>query len=498
MYADQRFLLSENSKCSQNSSSLSVDNHPLRQFQDYGYSDTMGNSNSKKPVDANPLGGSTPIIGLKHALLRQQKNRDPEKLYETVELLGVGSMGSVAKVQKKENVIGGSARSAFHDDKVCFRIVPFSWCFGKQSMQAKMGALVMPKTSAHCGSNGKTNPKQLFRKTSSLITYNRKNTYFALKSIHLEKAGSAELKEELRNEVAILKTLDHPNIVTPLETFEYKRQLCIVMELCSGGDLYSRDPYTEQQAARITTSILSAIAYMHSRKITHRDLKYENIMFVSSHPQSDVKIIDFGLSKKYGDNEKMHDTVGTIYSMSPEVLRGDYSFRSDVWSTGVLLFMLLSSSMPFYGGSRKHVMQKILRGTFAFRGRVWKYISNEAKDFVTDLLAYEPEKRPTAEKALENPWLRTQNDLLAPEVAKMDVVQACVENFATYCTLKRLALMVIAYRATSDEVGYLRRMYKKYDTNQDADLTLEEYRTALAEYDYSDADVEKLFKAMVR
>lgn len=91
---------------------------------------------------------------------------------------------------------------------------------------------------------------------------------------------------------------------------------------------------------------------MHSKNITHRDLKYENIMFANSAPQADVKIIDFGLSKKYADNSFLHDTVGTVYTMAPELLRGGYTQLADIWSTGVISFMLLSSSMPFYGKDR--------------------------------------------------------------------------------------------------------------------------------------------------
>ena len=137
-----------------------------------------------------------------------------------------------------------------------------------------------------------------------------------------------------------------------METFEHRNQIFIVMELCQGGDLYSRDPYTEEEAARIIGSILSAISYMHEFSIAHRDLKYENILFVSDHPKSEIKLIDFGLSKVYGDNAQLTDGVGTIYTMAPEVLKGNYSQTADIWSIGVIAYMLLSSQMPFYGRKR--------------------------------------------------------------------------------------------------------------------------------------------------
>lgn len=105
------------------------------------------------------------------------------------------------------------------------------------------------------------------------------------------------------------------------------------------GDLYTRDPYDESTSARVSQSIISAVAYMHQRGVCHRDLKYENIMFLSTRPDADVKIIDFGLSKKYGaaESEDMHDTVGTVYSMSPEVLLGTYTNKADIWSCGGML-----------------------------------------------------------------------------------------------------------------------------------------------------------------
>lgn len=101
-----------------------------------------------------------------------------------------------------------------------------------------------------------------------------------MKSIHLSRVTDPSFVEELRNEVRILRDVDHPHIVRPIETYEHRNQIFIVMELCSGGDLYTRDPYTEPEAARIVGNILSAISYMHSRNISHRDLKYENIMYV--------------------------------------------------------------------------------------------------------------------------------------------------------------------------------------------------------------------------
>jgi serine/threonine protein kinase len=193
------------------------------------------------------------------------------KYYDLIEVLGVGSMGTVAKVKKKDSAVGGSAREAFRkaEHKCCYGL-PLTCCFAGEGDE-KEGALISVDSNPH-----------LLKKSSSMITYgDHRDSYFALKSIVLERAANDTFIAELQNEVAILKTLDHPSIVKPLETFSHKNQLYILMELCDGGDLYSRDPYTEKEAARISYSILSAVAYMHSMHVTHRDLKYENVMFAN-------------------------------------------------------------------------------------------------------------------------------------------------------------------------------------------------------------------------
>lgn len=208
--------------------------------------------------------------------------------------------------------------------------------------------------------------------------------------------------------------------------------------------LYLRDPYTEEDAQRIASSLFSALSYLHYKGIVHRDLKHENIMFAS--PTSpDVKVIDFGLSKKYASGEHLRDAVGTVYTMAPELLAGDYGPKIDVWSLGVITFMLLSSSMPFYGKDRAHVIKKIVHGKFHFSSRRWKQVSQDAKIFVKTVLDNNPLTRPTAEQALSHSWMNRSFDSrgLAPEVDYMDHVQASLQTFGGYVKLKKMALMII-------------------------------------------------------
>lgn len=222
-------------------------------------------------------------------------------------------MSSVAKVKKKDFCVGGSARAEFvdsihlNDISNCFSLPFLRSSAGNKSEYKKEILLDVPNSS-----DSSKHSDGLLQKCSSLIIYNQENIYYALKSIHMGKIEREAYRQELKNEVEILKTLDHPNIVRLIETFQHDHHLYMLMELCSGGDLYSRDPYTEVQASSIVNSIVSAVAYMHSCDITHRDLRFENIVFADFSPEAEIQIIDFGLSKSYLKGDLLHDKCGTI------------------------------------------------------------------------------------------------------------------------------------------------------------------------------------------
>jgi serine/threonine protein kinase len=247
---------------------------------------------------------------LRSNLMREQVDRDPLFFYEVVKTLGVGSMGSVARVKKRTNAIGGSARKDIQEavrrqkkEKSCLQIPLigglFRFCIdGKLKHSTSRNALSALSSSMDSGShNGSGGSGRCFEDSvhggsggggedhstltgsesagTASATRPSQGNLSAMKSIHLSRVTDKAFVTELKNEIAILKELDHPHIVRAIETFEHRNQIFIVMELCSGGDLYSRDPYKEEEAARIVSSILSAIAYMHSKNMAHRDLKYE-------------------------------------------------------------------------------------------------------------------------------------------------------------------------------------------------------------------------------
>jgi serine/threonine protein kinase len=219
------------------------------------------------------------------------------RYYEVVTMIGVGSMGSVAKVKKRPQAVGGSARPTFvlsesGRNECLHQMAIFArHCCGFEEESTKEDKNALKTFSTEDPSVQSVTAGQV----SSMVKYIHQDTYYALKTIDTKKTKTKALLEELKNEVDILKSLDHPHIVRPLEVFYYRNSISIVMELCTGGDLYTRDPYPLAEAQKITAAILSAVAYMHSMNITHRDMKYENVLFTSPKPDADIKIVDFGL-----------------------------------------------------------------------------------------------------------------------------------------------------------------------------------------------------------
>ena len=324
---------------------------------------------------------------------------------------------------------------------------------------------------------------------------------YALKTIQLNRVSN-EMRDELRNEIDILMSLDHPNIIKPLELFEKKRQMYFVMEMCSGGDLFERLPYTEKQAALHTNQICSAVRYLHSNAICHRDLKFENILFESKESAAMLKLIDFGLSKEYRPGHRMNEAVGTLYSMAPEVLTGAYSQECDMWSVGVVAFMLLSGRMPFDGTSEKDVIQRIKACDMSFEGEAWVDISEDAKNFVRALIRLIPGERLTAKEALNHAWLKREwedhrklhSQMSDRELGKCIV--SSLKQFGQYGKLRKAALMVIAHRADVGKIKGLRDAFHEIDVSHEGTITLEEMRTVLAQYQIDNDEIESIFRGM--
>ncbi|XP_065339279.1 calcium/calmodulin-dependent protein kinase type 1 isoform X1 [Cloeon dipterum] len=251
----------------------------------------------------------------------------------------------------------------------------------------------------------------------------RPGQMFAVKII--DKKALKGKEDSLENEIKVLRRfsenrggadgeddgprLKHPNIVQLLETFEDKHKVYLVMELVTGGELFDRivekGSYTEKDASDLIRQVLEAVDYMHVQGVVHRDLKPENLLYYSPDEDSKIMISDFGLSKME-DSGIMATACGTPGYVAPEVLaQKPYGKAVDVWSIGVISYILLCGYPPFYDENDANLFAQILKGDFEFDSPYWDEISESAKDFIRQLMCVDVEKRYTCKQALGHPWI---------------------------------------------------------------------------------------------
>ena len=209
--------------------------------------------------------------------------------------------------------------------------------------------------------------------------------------------------------------------------------------------IIEKEYFSEQETARFFKQVLTALNYCHSNNIVHRDIKPENFLFFGNDESSDLKIIDFGLSRilSGNKNQKMKTNAGTPYYISPEVLAGNYDLSCDLWSAGVMLYAMLCGYPPFYGDDNNEILAMVQKGKFDFDGEEWDDVSADAKDLINKLIT-KPERRLTAEEALQHRWIRnltksTQDKAL---IKKLNIGN--MKNFQKAEKLKQVALMAIA------------------------------------------------------
>eukprot|EP00906_Rhabdomonas_costata_P023205 RCo033410 len=220
--------------------------------------------------------------------------------------------------------------------------------------------------------------------------------------------------ESLKTEVRILMNITHPNIVSLLDVFEDDTKVYLVMTLMTGGELFDRictqypNGYSEKQASRLIAKIISVVQYLHSKGIIHRDLKPENLLFSSPAPDAEIKMSDFGLAKIWRGDMLVKTACGSPNYVAPEVLLNEmhgYSFAVDMWSVGVILYVLCCGFCPFYDENTPALFSAITRGKYSFPSPFWDNISDECKHLISNLLVVDPKKRYTAEQALQHPWI---------------------------------------------------------------------------------------------
>eukprot|EP01066_Platyproteum_vivax_P006551 Platyproteum_vivax@DN232_c0_g1_i1.p1 len=304
----------------------------------------------------------------------------------------------------------------------------------------------------------------------------------ALKTIRKADVDKPEDRDALFSEVATLKELDHPNIVKVYEFFEDEKYYHIVTEICQGGELFDRivnrteKGFGEREAALVMQQILSAVTYCHQRHIVHRDLKPENILMESERPDAPIKVIDFGTSRVFNPDRAMHQKLGTPYYVAPEVLKRKYNEKCDVWSCGVIMYILLCGYPPFSGSSDEQILYNVQQGRVKFNGDEWRSVSNEAIALIKKMLTYEPAKRVSAEEALNDPWVAL--NLKGQAVATDEQKLKCLTNLTKFRSGLRLQQAAVTFIATmytgTQEREELAKSFRALDTNGDGRLSKDE------------------------
>ncbi|VAH44648.1 unnamed protein product [Triticum turgidum subsp. durum] len=322
----------------------------------------------------------------------------------------------------------------------------------------------------------------------------------ACKSISKKKLRTAVDVEDVRREVEIMRHLPkHPNIVTLRDTYEDDNAVHLVMELCEGGELFdrivARGHYTERAAAVVTKTIVEVVQMCHKHGVMHRDLKPENFLFANKKETAALKAIDFGLSVFFTPGERFTEIVGSPYYMAPEVLKRNYGQEVDVWSAGVILYILLCGVPPFWAETEQGVAQAIIRSVIDFKRDPWPRVSDNAKDLVRGMLNPDPRRRLTAQQVLDHPWL--QNIKKAPNVNLGETVKARLQQFSVMNKFKKHALRVIAEHLSVEEVAGIKDMFEKMDLNKDSMINFDELKLGLNKLGHQmpDADVQILMDA---
>lgn len=236
---------------------------------------------------------------------------------------------------------------------------------------------------------------------------------------------------------------------------------------------------TEKLAAKIMKNVLMAVAYCHSQNIMHRDLKPENILleFHSSNDKENfsIKLIDFGTAVMYKSKQKLSEKTGTPYYIAPEILKKKYDEKCDLWSCGVIMYILLTGEPPFNGGNDREILKSVELGIYDMNHEAFKYISDDAKQLIKKLLTYDPVKRPTAIEALETKWIKD----LAPN-SKLNEQEASkilsrLKTFRADQKLQEATLAFIVNQLISkEETSELKKVFMELDVNNDGKLSLEE------------------------
>ena len=307
--------------------------------------------------------------------------------------------------------------------------------------------------------------------------------------------------KKFQNEIEVLMKMDHPNIVKLYEVFESENSLYLIMEECYGGELFDRilhrintnNMYTEREACLLMKQIIGAIEYCHNNGIAHRDLKPENLLYLKEGSEEDnpLKIADFGLSQSFNLKKMLTSKVGTSYYVPPEILAGNYTEKCDIWSAGIILYILLSGEPPFNGPNDETIFARIKTYKYEFPEQKWSKISVEAKDLLTKMLIQE-DKRLSASQVLQHPWF----DIIKNEKITFEKLNFGKDNFFKEYKdsnqLKKIVLLYIASKLEENEILDLKNLFKAFDKDENGQIDYKEFEQGLMELNSEELNKDEI------
>ena len=343
-------------------------------------------------------------------------------------------------------------------------------------------------------------PEKKYKMINSLGQGSFGNVYLAENIYTKEKVAIKKLyktldittESEIINEIEILKNLNHPNIVKVLEFYKTDQAYYIVSEYCNGGELFNKaeSHLSERQICVIFKQILSGLYYLHSKNIVHRDLKLENILIsdieyvpLTGEEYLDIKIIDFGNAKHFRKAIINKSIVGSSYYIAPEIFMKKSGKESDLWSAGVILYMLIVGHAPFEGESDKKILSRIQKGVYEKNDLRYQKASPEVKDLIVKLLISDPKKRISAKDALEHIWFKKyQANSLYYNITKNEILH-CIQNLLSYDINNKFQELMLTYivhnmpnkKQTKIAIG----LFKLVNINGDGKLLKDELKKTL-------------------
>lgn len=321
---------------------------------------------------------------------------------------------------------------------------------------------------------------------------------YAVKGFKLHGV-SKDKKEELESEAEIFLCMDHPHVARLVDVYESDEQLDLVMECMSGGELFKRvterKRFSEKDAADATWQMLLALNYIHSHGIVHRDIKLENFLY-DKEGSDHLKLIDFGFSKIWAPNTKMALSCGTLAYVAPEVLGRSYTSKCDLWSLGVVVFIVLFGYMPFTGTEEAQV-RKIKDGRYTKKKDVWNRVSSKAQDFVEKLLVVEVDKRLSAQQALEHPWIAARDQADASkEIVSEDIAQS-LKHFGEISAFRRACMNMMAWSLGNEERAKVRDAFIAIDKDRTGAVSLQEFKAVMEDqFHIHDDEAMQAFRAL--